>query len=556
MKKIILFTGVLIALTGYYWQVYLDRTLIPIAVTFSENSFPLIKANIQGEKYPLELSLCSRYTLHICEQDLVKIQKIDKGMAHWKNIKGDEQCAPLFKIKNLQIDGLCLKDVLTSSNPADEVLSDSKGSFAWPFDKMNLLLDFPHHQICGVKNEKKLTSLGIDLSKMKKVKCICDEKGIRFESELSLGKCTLGLNTTCNVNAIKRSLWQGTKNQPTLKTNIKIGDKDFGQKKFSPFEFTSELELDGILGTDFLMQHIIYIDAQNQYLYIGDKHGNSLSKSLTLKVPVEFTKSGLPIIGIRIKGKIHKMIVDTGSAWEMILPSENFSTDSLKHLQTSESINFFGQASKVDSYSLSECRIGKAKLKNLISCKIENFQTKLSVKQSSLGTINSKGLGYIGWPLLNRTNLYFDLGNAELLLVKHQNDLKKAGICLEEFERIPFELEKCGLVIKVESDLGILRLMVDTGATGSLIKPGILSANPLSKDSWDNEHFLSNKFILGKSNFGKQPLYPLSIAPQFGQIDGVLGMDFLREHPFYIDYQNRLIYIRKLNKTSPQRIQY
>ena len=113
-KPIFLFFSALF-LSFFIWKNHEHHTPIDIPITFSKNKFPIVKVDIEGKQYPLEFSLSFKYPLYISEENLNGIKKSRKGLAQWKNIKGEQQQAPLFEIKKIQLGALKLKNILTTS---------------------------------------------------------------------------------------------------------------------------------------------------------------------------------------------------------------------------------------------------------------------------------------------------------------------------------------------------------------------------------------------------------------------------------------------------------
>ncbi|NGX36950.1 MAG: hypothetical protein K1000chlam2_00096 [Chlamydiae bacterium] len=509
---------------------------IPIA--FSKDIFPLVTVLVEEKPYSLKLCLSSKYPLHLSKKNLTGIQKSKQGEASWKNIKGEQFHAPLFEIKKVQLASLKFKNLKTCTDSGE-----NGGAIAWPFDRLNLVLDFPHQKIYGIKNEKNLRNLGFDLKKMEKIKCNINKKGIYFKSNTSIGEVTMCISTNCNVNIIKDTLVNSDTSQHL---NTKIKNKDCGIQTFLPVEITSELEMDAVLGVGFLKNHIVYIDSQNEYLYIGDKYANSLSGNSPTKIPVDFTTHGIPVVDIQVAEQRMKAKVDLGSSFELTLFPKTFPPQELKYLQTTTSFNGLGEESKTEHYALPEYQIHNITLKNAYIDKTEKMGVPLGLKLDKLGTISNENLAYIGLPLLYRTNIFFDFPNSSLHFIEQGQNLKKVNLRLEEYKKIPFELEKCGIVLNIESDLGPLKYMMDTGASVSVIKPEFLKKQSLSTDTHGNSIFVSSTFTIGNYDYGEKYLYPFNITPELGNIQGILGMDFLREHAFYIDFPNRLLYLQMI----------
>ncbi len=318
MKKSIFFGVLSLVFICALWKCSVpDRDLVKIPMFFSKKLFPLVQVDIAGKEYPFELTLTSKYPMYISHKILEKIQKSEKGEATWKNAEGKEKHASLFEIPNVKIETLKLKNVKAVNRSLEGCSQESKGAIAWPLDRMNLLLDLSHHAIWGIKNPKSLKWVGFDLEKMEKVKYDINTGGIHFKIETDLGELTMALATSCNMNAIHPSKQKNK--QASLFTRIKIGNMDFGIIKFTPIEFTEELEVDGFLGVQFLLNHAVYIDAQNRFLYFGEKYGNTIEQKSATKIPIEFSVDGIPIAKVHIGQNAHNAIIDLGYPYELSL---------------------------------------------------------------------------------------------------------------------------------------------------------------------------------------------------------------------------------------------
>src|SRR5207244_1983137 len=111
MKKQFLWTFLILPFVFFFiWESF-NNQLVNIPITFSKRNFPIIEVDIEGKKYPLELSLSSKYPIFINAQSIEKISKIATGTAEWRNIKGEKKSSPLFEIPKLQMGSLKLKKI-------------------------------------------------------------------------------------------------------------------------------------------------------------------------------------------------------------------------------------------------------------------------------------------------------------------------------------------------------------------------------------------------------------------------------------------------------------
>lgn len=508
---------------------------VVIPVTFSENNRPVVEISIGKNLYPMELSLFSKFPLYLTSTHLANISKISKGEADWKNAHGEEFKGLLYEIKKVQMDKLTLKAITTvETNASDK----EQESINWPFDQMNLLLDFPHHKILGINREKDLKSYGYDLQKMKKVKCSFLDKGIFFDCETPFGKMKTLLNTGASKNVIHQSLDVPPNFQLT------IVQKDYEETQFFPYDFSPEIGCDLILSVDFLKKHIVYIDAKNECIYIGERHSNTFLKGRCAKIPVEFSVSGTPIVDITIGKESYQAMIDLGSAFELTCPPHIFPKDNMRFIKNLTAINGLGNEREAKCYNLPVYTIGNSSIYNVSFYKKSGNGVSTGYKGKDQGKIKRKDLVNIGYPILYRTNLFFDFQYQAIWSIQEEKDFHAVGLNLENYTKIPFELQNFGMVIDAQSDLGNLKLLIDTGATVSLLNTNWIPEEELEQDLYKNPIFRSSIFVLERQDFGNTSFYPFDISEKLGGFNAVLGMDFLKKHPFYIDFQNRNIYFK------------
>ena len=107
-----------------------------------------------------------------------------------------------------------------------------------------------------------------------------------------------------------------------------------------------------------------------------------------------------------------------------------------------------------------------------------------------------------------------------------------------------------GGVFSVNTDMGVIRLSIDTGASGTFVRSSRLEGREVHKIDHTLPVFTSSTFVIGGKDFGSMDLHLLNIAPEWHEIDGLLGMDFLENHVVYIDNQKNVVYIGECNPSS------
>ncbi len=144
-------------------------------------------------------------------------------------------------------------------------------------------------------------------------------------------------------------------------------------------------------------------------------------------------------------------------------------------------------------------------------------------------TVEGKPLllpGAIGRSILEKYNLFLDFPHSAIYASSNYLLLQQAGLLSKNLLNIPFSPHPDGILLEVKTDVGTYRLVLDTGSTCTAIR----LPHPASTE----------KFQIMGHDFGKHSIRALDITSKF-DFDGILGMDFFLEHPFFIDYTNRQI---------------
>jgi hypothetical protein len=116
-------------------------------------------------------------------------------------------------------------------------------------------------------------------------------------------------------------------------------------------------------------------------------------------------------------------------------------------------------------------------------------------------------------------------------------------ILLQQLVKVPFHFDRGAMLVQAETDIGKLNLAFDTGASLTLVRSSFVKDLTSQKDFRGLFFCTISHFAIGGRNFGKLDLYPFDVVPQFQKMDGILGVDFLKNHVIYIDYKDKIIYI-------------
>ena len=150
-------------------------------------------------------------------------------------------------------------------------------------------------------------------------------------------------------------------------------------------------------------------------------------------------------------------------------------------------------------------------------------------------------VGFLGRPLLERTNLLFDFQNLKLTACKNLKDLK--DVCIDQLISMPFELEEKGIFLIAKTDAGAFRMILDTGATISLVNTSLVQDQEYATDHRGFKVYTTHQFQIGNHDFGIKDLFLYDFSPELQDVDGVIGMDFLDRRVVYVDYPSKMLYL-------------
>ncbi len=261
---------------------------------------------------------------------------------------------------------------------------------------------------------------------------------------------------------------------------------------------------------------------------------------------IELTRSNLPCIDIKIEGENYPIMVDLGSRFGLCINDEVLAKLNKTRRGIQVSRNIWGTKFKHPKYIIPKLELGSL-------CFEKSSVTRISAEEKEAVLIWRKegkklpaeSIGEIGRGLLKKFNLLFDIQKSRMIATNDTEALQKEGYSVDSFIKIPFKLDYRGIVLKVKTDLGQLKLILDTGTTLTFLKDSML---PKDGEVSIGYHGLSsinsNRFAIGGTEFGPQNLTFLKMADKLGELHGLLGMDFIQNHVIYIDFSKKVLYIQ------------
>jgi hypothetical protein len=265
--------------------------------------------------------------------------------------------------------------------------------------------------------------------------------------------------------------------------------------------------------------------------------------SITL-VPVTIHAThNIPLVTVLIEGKRYHVDFDSGSQRQLRLRKELL--HSIANKKPSDPSEFFdvkGNEYVEPSFLVPEVTLDSMTLTDVKVLELdESFLQNTHIVKKSNEPEASEGI--LGFDAFRNNNLLFDFAHSTLIICDDKKTLESQGYRLSSMIQAPFGQYKKCIFVTVETDMGPLKLIVDSGASLTAVRAALFQEQVCQKSVYDSPKYTTSTFALNGKNFGPQDLMLLEITGKMAECDGVLGMDFLLQHQLYIDRQNKTVYI-------------
>ena len=265
-------------------------------------------------------------------------------------------------------------------------------------------------------------------------------------------------------------------------------------------------------------------------------------------VAIQLSTSGLPLFEVLIEDTACPIVFDLGSDQELSINSSAIEPFNKTYCGIERWMNYKGLEFSYPKYTLPKIQIGSQEFKDVTvaTFPVERENDDVIWNSADQERTRRKNIGTIGREILGKMNALIDIENSKIIFTNSFKKLEEAGYNIPSFTKIPFTLTPLGIVLDVQTDLGSVKLVLDTGCTYTMLCDVLY---PQNISSLTYRHGLptltTEKFSINGVGFGSKELYFLEIAEDFEGIDGLLGMDFIECHVMYIDFKNRAIYIQE-----------
>ena len=243
----------------------------------------------------------------------------------------------------------------------------------------------------------------------------------------------------------------------------------------------------------------------------------SLQSSYFLFFPITYNKYKCPSINVQIGADTYDLEIRIGSRFPLFLNQETLKNLDKQHLGTTKSYKRTGECNELPTYLIPKINIANFTLTNVVAAQSQNEAP------NSLG----KNLG-------GALNLFLDFPHSRIIACDSFSKLKNKGFVNDQWIQMPFKMGLTGVILQVSSDLGTLNLSVETTMQNAFLKSSLMPVN---------QSFLSSSLWIEKCNLGKVLFQYLDLSDSFHDIDGFIGMNFLKNHAIYLDFSNNTAYI-------------
>jgi hypothetical protein len=235
--------------------------------------------------------------------------------------------------------------------------------------------------------------------------------------------------------------------------------------------------------------------------------------------PLTYNQYNYPFTTAQLEGSPCQLGVDIGRRFPLFLQKTILASIE-KQFQGTEIVRHIdGRQEEVPYYLIPKLQLGDLVLRDIFA-----YQS------------DGKDDGYLGKCLGGEWNLLLDFPHNRMIACDHFSKLYSKGFANEDWIQLPFEVGRIGIIFNVDTDFGTRKLALNTTSMNSMLRSSI------SPQGAGLPH-VSSSFILGGHRFSNVVFDYIELPEDLNEIDGFIGMGYLKEHPIYLDYANKTAYV-------------
>jgi len=247
-----------------------------------EEGEPLIEIQCNGQDMWSLLSLGSYSSVEMDSQQIAEMKLPKTGTVQFQDGFGVSFAVEEYQLDSLKIGGLKFKNVALraySSGLKGGLFfhPDVTRKFRFPkigrnvLQNLNCLIDLSSSVIYMSNNEEMLRDAGYDTKSWTKTKIVKTKHGFILELETAAGRKKMCLDTATPKSHFRKASLPANSRDSFSSYLRLIEGESLGNFDFVVSNLSDKLQMDGILGCDFLSRFPVYFDFENQSLYVDSQ---------------------------------------------------------------------------------------------------------------------------------------------------------------------------------------------------------------------------------------------------------------------------------------------
>ena len=251
-------------------------------------------------------------------------------------------------------------------------------------------------------------------------------------------------------------------------------------------------------------------------------------------------KYNLPLIMINYQGEKIQMILDTGSNIALHLPMDliNKIPNKIENSEKIRSVDLLGNITEIKSFVIDRLSLNSFVFNNVKVAEYKKWGLIISSDQTNKSENTNEDKYVIGLGLFDGYVLTINYPESNITI---SNDI--STYLNPNWIAIPFDLNDEGLVVKLSDGVKNYRMVLDTGATVSIIKEESLSPFTSKLTVPENNFRYISLEMKGIASDKVKAIIIDSLPDEF-QSDGLLGTDFFSKNRVKIDFRNKKMWIQ------------
>ena len=253
-------------------------------------------------------------------------------------------------------------------------------------------------------------------------------------------------------------------------------------------------------------------------------------------------KYNLPLIMINYQGEKIQMILDTGSNIALHLPMDliNKIPNKMENSEKIRSTDLSGSVTELRSFIIDKLVLNSFTFNNVQVVEYKDWGLYISSDQTNNSEDTNEDKPVIGLGLFDDYVLTINYPESNITI---SDDI--ATNLTPQWIAIPFDLNDEGLVVNLSDGIKNYKMVLDTGATVSLIKQQSLSPKSITISDPEDDFKAISLDVNNVANDNVLPIIIDSFPNEF-QADGLLGADFLSKNRVKIDFKNKQMWIQSV----------